>query len=404
MKIKNITVREIFNSRGETTIEVCLENEKKIKFFSEIPGGKSRGSNEAIVFSYARVKKVLERGLVAWLKKNNFNSIKQFDSFLLKQDNTKNKGKLGGNLTLGLSLAFSRALAFERKQEIWQMLQAEFFPSSKLKANKIQRPPLIFSNLINGGAHSNNNLDIQEYLVVVKAQRPLADSIRRLIDFYQLLGQVLRKKYKTHNLPLGDEGGYDLNFQNNLEPLLLLGKLIKKHRLGQDFNLAIDAAASTFYQNSHYFFENKKISRQQLQQVYLDYFKKAKGLLSIEDPFYEKDFAGFQELKKAIGEKWIVGDDVTATSPSLIEKGATEKLINAVIIKPNQIGTVTETCQAIETARRHKIKIIVSHRSGETEDNFIIHLAKASAAEAVKIGAPVHERILKFNELIRLYE
>ncbi|MDZ7261126.1 MAG: phosphopyruvate hydratase, partial [candidate division KSB1 bacterium] len=142
----------------------------------------------------------------------------------------------------------------------------------------------------------------------------------------------------------------------------------------------------------------------QLQQVYLDYFKKAKGLLSIEDPFYEKDFAGFQELKKAIGEKWIVGDDVTATSPSLIEKGATEKLINAVIIKPNQIGTVTETCQAIETARRHKIKIIVSHRSGETEDNFIIHLAKASAAEAVKIGAPVHERILKFNELIRLYE
>jgi enolase len=171
----------------------------------------------------------------------------------------------------------------------------------------------------------------------------------------------------------------------------------------REFGLGIDVAANSFYRDGRYVFEGKKTSTDDLVRCYVCYFKKSKLMWSVEDPFAENDFGGFALLKNKLNTGWIVGDDLTVTNPFLIKRFSSEGLINAVIIKPNQIGTMSEACDAIRVAKQHKLKCIVSHRSGETEDTFIIHLAKASSADGVKIGAPTRERMVKFNELIRLY-
>jgi enolase len=195
-----------------------------------------------------------------------------------------------------------------------------------------------------------------------------------------------------------------LDFSNNYEPLKILEKLIFKRRLRKEFSLGLDIAASSFFKNEKYAFEGKTLKGEQLMRIYLSYFLSLKSLISLEDPFAEKEPVEFYKLREMVPQKWIVGDDLTVTNPRLVEKYAQEKVINAVIIKPVQNGTVSGTCQAIQTARNQKLKTIVSHRSGETEDVFILHLAKACSADGVKIGAPCRERIYKFNELVRLYD
>jgi enolase len=290
-------------------------------------------------------------------------------------------------------------IAGEKRKEIWQILREEFFPNKK-PANK---KPLIFSNLINGGLHSRNNLNIQEYMVVARPLSSLAETVKKLIDFYRQLGIFLKKESGVKNIPIGDEGGYAINFKNNFEPIAILEKLIYKYRLQKKFLIGLDAAATNFYKGKKYLFDRKRFSVEQLTAEYVYYFKNSKLLFSIEDPFAENDSKGFSLLRKKLPEALIVGDDLTTTNPAAIKKSAAQKLINSVIIKPNQIGTVSETCEAIKTAEKYNLKTIISHRSGETEDNFIIHLAKASNAAGVKIGAPARERLLKFNELIRIY-
>jgi enolase len=397
MKIKEIKLRSIFDSRAEPTIEVSVKNESGREFGAQTPSGKSRGKREAAVFDYKKCARVLS-GIKNKLLRRGFGSIEALDKFLIKTDGTDNKSKLGGNLMLGLSVAFSRALAFSKNKEIWEVLSGEFFNKSVL-----HRKPYIFSNLINGGVHANNNLNIQEYLVVVEPKGALIKNIENLIALYRDLGSVLGRRLGGAQVPIGDEGGYSVNFKNNFEPLKILNLLIVKRRL-KNFKLGLDAAASEFYSNGKYWFGGKKISSEELAKIYAGYFRRLPRLASVEDPFAETDFYGFGELCEKIGgKKLIVGDDLTATNPELTEQIAENKLANAVIIKPNQIGTITESCEAIKTAHSHKFKTIVSHRSGETEDNFIIELARASGAYGVKIGAPQRERMFKFNELLRVY-
>lgn len=394
-QVKRIIIKEIRDSRGGPTIEVILTDEKGRRFSAQIPSGESTGSREAKVFSVAQSKRSA-RFIENKIRDRNFRSIKAIDRFLLELDGTPQKNKLGGNVLLGISIAFARMMANREKRAFWEVLRDEFFPKQP-----VSKPPVIFSNFIEGGVHAKNNLDIQEYLVLARTRKFIAISVGRLDSLYRRLGRELKKINKK--VRLGDEGGYSLNFKNNFEPLRLLGSLISGLRWDKYFLLGIDAAASEFSRRNYYLFENKKIRPAKLQKIYLDYFRRSPLLCSIEDPFHENDEKDFARLLPAAKNKLIVGDDLTTTNPRIIEGCGRRKSINGVIIKPNQIGTVSETCEAIRVAQKNDIKCIISHRSGEVSDAFIIHLAKASNAYGVKIGAPVKSRASKYKELIRLY-
>lgn len=397
MRIANIQTREIFDSRGEPTIEVFLSAEGRI-FSAQIPSGKSRGSGEAVVFKPEDAAQSA-RELAKKLKKKNFRNIRALDKVLLDIDGSSAKAKIGGNVALGISVAFTRALAFARKKEVWRLLREEFFGNLKK-----EYPPLVFANLINGGAHAKTNLDIQEYMVVLDPRGDPTRAVEKLIFLYRELGAILgRKASSAGGITLGDEGGYALNFRNNFEPIDILSGLIKKLRLEKQTFLAVDAAASGFYKNGKYRFDGLALPREELLRVYRSYSRRAELLLSFEDPFHEGDHESFGELKKVLPKALIVGDDLTVTDADNVCRFAKEDLINAVIIKPNQAGTVTEACEAVQAAEENGIKHIVSHRSAETEDNFIIQFAKASGAYGIKIGAPARERLSKYNEFLRLY-
>lgn len=404
MIIKKITIKKIKNFRGDSTIEIILTSKKNRISSAQLPSGKSTGLREAKVFNFKQAEKSAQF-IEDKLKEKEFFSVRALDNFLIQLDGTFQKRKLGGNVLLGISMAFARLVADCQKKELWQVLQEEFFSKNKKSA-----PPVIFANLIEGGVHAKNNLNIQEYLVLIKTKKSIKHSISQLKNFYLKLGEVLKGISK--DVQLGDEGGYSLNFsvqgknafvgEKNFEPIKILQKLIYELNLEKNFLLGVDVAASEFKQKNHYFFEGKKIDSKKLREIYSNYFKYSPLLYSIEDPYDEKDESGFASFFAAFSNKLIIGDDLTTTNSKFIEKYA-RKLINGVIIKPNQIGTISETSEAINVAHRHGLKCIISHRSGEVADAFIIHLARACGAYGVKIGAPVKSRISKYNELIKLY-
>lgn len=398
MKIEAIAVHEIADSRGAPTIEVTLVTDNGKEFSASVPSGKSRGSREAQVFTPAEAKKAAGAIELA-LKEKDFNAVGELDRFLLDLDGTPNKSKLGGNVLLGISIAFSRALAASEGRELWLHLRGEFFAAAYRDT-----PPRIYSNLINGGSHASNNLNIQEYLVVVTPSPSMRESVAKLTAFYHDLGGALQKERDVAALRLGDEGGYSLDFEDNFKPLAVLGAQIRAAGLENEFALGVDAAASGFFADGEYTFEGKKISGDDLAAAYARYVAEEPLLHSIEDPFEEHDAAHFAALRRALPQLLVVGDDLTVTDPKLIAEHADAGAINGVIIKPNQIGTVSEACNAIRAAREHKTEIIISHRSGETADPFIIHLARACGANGVKIGAPVSHRLPKFSELLKLYK
>lgn len=398
MNIRDLTVREIFDSRGDPTIEAALTNKDGRVFTAQIPSGKSRGSREAAVFEYPKAAETLERLVTPKLIREKINSARDLDDLLIRLDETPNKARIGGNLALGVSIAAARALASEKNVPLWKLLADEFFLSVRA------RRPVIFSNFINGGAHADTNLAIQEYLVLMRPKESAADDIRTLIRFYRELGAELKRRTGLKRLPLGDEGGYAVDFKNNFEPIALLESLIKKLGLEKNCSLGLDVAASQFFASREYAFEGTKRTTEKLSTVYDEYLRASPLLASLEDPFHEEDANGFATFSKKHPDTLVIGDDLTATNPALIKQYAEEGCVSGVIIKPNQIGTVSETCEAIKVAHKHDVKCIISHRSGETEDTFIIHLARASGAYGVKIGAPAKERMLKFNELIRLYD
>lgn len=400
MIIRSIRIRQIFDSRGEPTIEVELLDEKGEWFRASVPSGKSRGSREAAVFDLEEAR-VAERYLSDVLIGKKFDSVRALDEKMKNADGTPAKSKIGGNVMLGVSIAGSRILAEEANLPLWELLRREFFGN----VSEPSHPPLIFSNLINGGAHAKNNLDIQEYMIVVRTKGSYEESISKLISLYRHLGEGLSRVHmEGMRVPLGDEGGYAVNFKDNFAPIAILEKYAEERNRENIFSIGIDVAASSFFREGRYTFEGIPRRGKDLLEKYISYFKQSKLLCTIEDPFAESEPEMFGKLLDAVETKWVVGDDLTVTTPFSIEEYAKKKKINAVIIKPNQIGTVSEACDAMNSARENGIKTIVSHRSGETEDIFIIELAKAGSADGVKIGAPTKERMIKFNELIRLFE
>ncbi len=398
MKIVNIGVNEILDSRGEKTLEVVLTDENDNKASSQIPKGKSTGSREAVSLGYQKAKENLKEKILPEVLNKEFSTITELDNFLLNLDGTKNKANLGGDLTLGISISFARLLAQKNKKELWEILREEFFPDENNSTS-----PRIFANMINGGEHANNNLAFQEYIVVAETKENVKKTKESLLQFYNALNEKFKKEIGLEKISLGDEAGFCVNLTNSEEPFFILEKMIKENFSESNFKIATDIAANSFYKDGKYIIDDKEFDEPSLVKYYTTLFKKIELFLSIEDPFYENNPESFEKLKNLLdNDKIIVGDDLTTTNPNEIEKF--KKSINGIIIKANQIGSLTETALAINTAKNYDIKTIISHRSGETDDCFLIHIAKASNAYGVKIGPPQRERILKYDELIRIYD
>lgn len=399
MKIRDVRAIQILDSRGTPTLEVRLTSTTGVSASYSVPAGASKGANEATELrdggdayhgqGVGVAIEIITKELTPEILRREFQDLRDFDDWLLTIDPSPQKTEIGGNSALALSGAFAHLAAAESKQPLWQYFQA-------ISQHKPAFPH-IFANLINGGKHAPG-LDIQEFMIVPRSTTPSA-AIAQIYDFHARLQEKLVDKYGPSAKLVGDEGGMAPAGANTEEILEMMHDL-QNHET--DPAIALDVAASSFYSGGNYSFEDQKLSSQ-------DWSARLSGLASrynvasLEDPFAEDDEEAFISYAASHPEGLIVGDDITVTDPKRIAKLATAKAIRGVIIKPNQIGTISEAIEAIEAARRHKLSTIISHRSGETNDHLIIDLAYGFAADAVKIGAPRRgERVEKYNRLLEI--
>jgi enolase len=374
MKITNIKVRKILDSRGEETIELSLTLDEKYEGKASVPMGKSVGSHEAICLDCEKIEKNLPTFLEE-AKKFDFQAQKELDQFLINYAGER-KEKIGANFTLAVSISFVRALAKSRNQELYEYLREEFYPN--YLSNNSNSIPKLMINIIGGGVHSFNNLDFQEYWLVSKE----GFSYELIGKILSVINQLERKLPK----PLGrnEEGALCTNFENNLEPVKLL-----KEIASDTFDLGIDVAANQV-----------DLTIDELFQIYQELEKL--DVKYLEDPFKEDDFEFFQKLKEKSKIK-LIGDDLTATNPERLKIALEKKSIDGVIVKPNQIGTILETFEFIKLAKENNLFTIFSHRSGETNDDWIIDLGIAFSTDLFKIGPPLQgERVAKYNRFLEI--
>ncbi|MCX6789163.1 MAG: phosphopyruvate hydratase [Candidatus Gribaldobacteria bacterium] len=395
MKISSIKAKEILTSKGTPTVEVILETSKG-QFIASVPSGVSTGDYEAVEIPASEaVKKIAT--IEPLLASQDFSSQKEFDCFLIKQDGTKNKSFLGGNTMLALSIAFARAMANENNQQLFNYLAEgaeeggnllptgrRFPPSSCFK---MPRPAVL---LFEGGKHGQGGLTFQEILLV-----PSGNSFQEMLDKAKNVFAGLQSQL---NYPLGVEGGMVAPLKE--EEIL---SLINQHTTEQ---IGIDAAASSFFSQGKYNLAGQEITVGNLLAFYQTLQKKY-NILFVEDPFAQDDYSSWQKLPRGLtpgrSPLMVVGDDLTATNCERIEMAKEQNLCNAVIIKPNQIGTVWETLQAIALAKKFGWKIIVSHRAGETEDSFIADLAVGAGADFIKTGGLTQSvRMAKYNRMLEI--
>lgn len=416
MRIDNINLTIIPDSRGEETLEADMTDEGRV-VVDEVPSGESRGANEVAVLEprkeLEKFKEIKEKILA-----KDFQSQKEFDNFLIGLDGTSNKSNLGGNLILALSLAFARLKAKEERVELFKYIaQLLNYPITQLPLHPI-------FNVINGGAHANNKLDFQEFQVIPMVNDfGMAMALGR--EFYRKLGELLENKFGKDQISLGDEAGYSAPFESNEEAIEIMAELIAQK--GYPMRIGLDTAASQFFkrkgeggkEKDYYLIEGKEYSVEELLDKYLKLID-AYDILSIEDPFCEDDFVSFAALmdklkKEIISDKsvhsisdksastLVITDDLTTTNPKRLQKAIKEKSGNAILIKLNQIGTLTETLEVVKMAYENNWKVIVSHRSGETLDDFIADLAVGVNAWGLKSGAPAKlERMAKYNRVLEI--
>ena len=397
MKIDNIILKIVPDSRGQETLKATMKS-GNIEVSSSIPQGKSKGEKEAYVLephSAIRKFEMIKNQII----NIEFSSLKEFDNCLLRIDGTENKSNLGGNLILVLSQAFCRLIAKSEGIELWQYLEKQLTVSKEKKA------PYFLFNLINGGKHAIYGPKIQEYMIVPQVDNPKV-SLEVAQIFFAGLKEYFKKEYEENKF--GDEGGLLISEDNYEEPLKVLEQIKKELNLENKIKFSLDIAASSFYDKEKQVYlleKDKSFSKGELREIYKKIILKY-DILSIEDPFEEKDWESFQRLTSEVGDKAIIiGDDLTVTNPELVEKAIEMKTISGVIIKPTQIGTISETLETIDLANKHNLKIVISHRSAETDDHFIADLAWASRAWGLKAGAPnQEERMIKYNRMIKIYE
>ncbi len=404
MKIKDVIGREILDSRGNPTVEVDVILENGIVGRAAVPSGASTGEREAlemrdgeerylgkgVLKAVGHVNREL-RDLVIGMDASNQ---KELDYAMIELDGTPTKSKLGANAILGVSMAALKASALEAGLPLYKYVG---------DGKTLPKPMM---NIINGGSHADNNLDFQEFMII-----PNRDTIKERIRVGSEVFHTLKKVLNERGLStgVGDEGGFAPDLKNNTEGFELIIEAIKKagYTPGVDVNLAIDVAASEFFQNGKYELkgEGRNLTTEELIEFYEELISKY-PIISIEDPVDENDWEGFKLITERLGDKiQLVGDDLFVTNKKCLQKGIDMKAGNAILLKVNQIGTITETLETIELARKNGYKTIISHRSGETEDSTIADLAVGLDLGQIKTGSMSRtDRICKYNELIRIEE
>ncbi len=404
MIIDDISLRIIKDSRREETLEATMKS-GSFSATSSIPQGKSRGENEVVLLpALIALQKFQE--IKDKILGKVFPELKDFDAFLINLDNTNNKSNLGGNLILVLSQTFARLAAQKEDVELWQYLRQILIAQDHTLASEegiTQRSPYFCFNIINGGKHAIYGPKIQEYWIVPQVDDP-QESLTLGQQFFSSFQEYCQNHFGANEF--GDEGGILLNDDNYQEPLNILTKVRSQLGMEKQIMFSLDEAASSFYhpETKQYFLEEEmKLSPAEMLKVNNELVKQY-DILSLEDPFEENAWPDFKQLTQDVqGKAIIVGDDLTVTNPSLIKKAGQTKTISGVIIKPTQIGSISETLQSITLAHQYQLKVIVSHRSGETMDDFIADLAWASRAWGLKSGAPQPlERMAKYDRIIQI--
>lgn len=400
MQITKIEAVQILDSRGNPTISVRVFAGETFGEFA-VPSGASTGLHEAVekrdgdknYFRALSVLKAIEGISRIEDELTGINATKQaqIDQILKEIDGTSQKRRLGANVLIGVSIACAKLAANLLKQPLFEYLRT----LDEIKSS--QKVPCLFMNLINGGKHAQSKLAFQEYMIV-----SLSESVDEALNFGTLILNDLKKlivqKLGPQSANIGDEGGFVLDTDQVILPLELLQEVIEKNNLADKVKLALDVAASSFYQKGQYLIGNKKLTSGKLLEEYVFLIKQF-PIISIEDPFFEEDFDSFAGLLKQF-KGLVAGDDLTVTSSERLKHALDKKSINAIIIKPNQVGTLTETLKTMKLARDNDIECIISHRSGETNDDFIADLAFAFGCFGLKSGAPQRgERVAKYNRL-----
>ena len=400
MKITNLYAREILDSRGNPTVECELTTEN-FTVRASVPSGASTGTNEALELRDGDSR---YHGKGVTKAVNNVNTIiknaligkelnqKVLDNLLLELDGTKNKTNLGANAILSVSLCIMKAIAKSQNKDIYELFDGPY------------TMPYPMMNIINGGVHATSSLEIQEFMIVPN-QSTFKERLRCGAEIFQTLKSIL--KQNGFSTSVGDEGGFAPTFKTIEEALDYIILAIKESGYipGKDVNLALDAAASEFYKDGKYTINKKELTKEELINYYIK-LTETYPIISIEDAFSEDDIDSIKKLTELIGNKiMLVGDDYFVTNIEYLQKGITEKYNNAILLKANQIGTITEMLQTIKLAKDSGFKTIISHRSGETEDTFISQMAVGLNLGYIKTGSLCRgERIAKYNELLRIEE
>ncbi len=410
-KIKKIFAREILDSRGNPTLECEIILESGLSAKASVPSGASTGQSEALElrdgnqkrYGGQEVKKAINnitKIIQPKLKGLNILDLKKIDQLMIDLDQTANKSRLGANAILAVSMAIARLGALSKRQGLFEYLATTY------NFNKKYKFPTPAFNIFNGGAHASTNLDFQEFMIIPLAKNSLAEKIRIGAEVYHALGKVL--KANKLDTDLGNEGGYAPQVKSREQVIEFIMKAIKE--AGYNFKkvgLGFDIGSSEFYNPKTGYYElpmdGKKYSARELMNLYRTWLKKY-PIVSIEDGLAEEDWANWQILTKEFGQKTLlIGDDLFTTNQERLKKGIKMKAANAILIKLNQIGTVSETIVAIKLAQKNNYKVMISHRSGETTDDFIADLAVACSADYIKAGAPGRgERLAKYNRLMEI--
>lgn len=410
--IVDIRAREILDSRGNPTIEADVILESGVVGRACAPSGASTGSREALELRDGDAARYLGKGVRTAVQNVN-SSIHELlvgqsvfeqqllDNKMIALDGTENKAKLGANATLAVSLAAARAAATEQKIPLFQYI-------ANLRGQQTLSMPVPMMNILNGGSHADNTVDIQEFMIEPVGFSSFAESLRAGAEIFHALKSVLKKQ--GLNTAVGDEGGFAPNLRSNEEALVMIMQAIDLtgYKAGSDIMLALDCAATEFYKNGQYVLEgegNKAFSSNQFSD-YLAGLVKNYPIISIEDGLDESDWEGWSYLTSILGDKiQLVGDDLFVTNPAILQRGINEKIANSILIKYNQIGTLSETLDAIYMAKANGYSTVISHRSGETEDSTIADLAVGTAAGQIKTGSLCRsDRVAKYNQLLRIEE
>lgn len=397
--IKDILAYEVLDSRGNPTVKTKLVLSDDAQGAAIVPSGASTGSKEALElrdkeerFGGKGVLKAIShihelKAQLCGLRADQ----KSIDELLIKLDGTNNFSKIGANAALGISMSLARANANSLQIPLYRYFGG-------INASFLPRP---MCNVINGGSHANNNIDIQEFMILPYGFTSFKRGLQAICETYACLKKELNAK--GYSTALGDEGGFAPNLGSNEEALALLTFVIKKAGYEGAIKLAIDSAASEFCQDNKYSFDGDKISSSKLIDIYESLIAKY-PIISIEDGLAEDDYAGWIELSSRLGDKiQLVGDDIFVTNKEILAKGIEQKIANSILIKPNQIGTLTQTMQTINLAKENNYSCVMSHRSGESEDAFIADLAVGLCVRQIKTGAPARsERCAKYNRLLEI--